>query len=56
VKRLALVGLVAVMAGCSWRGEPKQPIDAAYHACKQTCKGTCAADGTCLPPIVEDGK
>lgn len=40
------------LSGCGWKGEPKVPIDAAYAECRRTCKGTCTADGQCLPPVL----
>jgi hypothetical protein len=66
MKRLALVGLVVLMAGCSWKGSPKVPVGQDYSTCMKACPpgGACVAKGKsweCLPPAVpvvpaEDGE
>lgn len=53
VHTFLLAYLWSTLAGCGWKGAPKVPIDPAYAACKQTCEGTCTADGECLPPVIQ---
>jgi hypothetical protein len=51
------VAVLAVLAGCSWKGSPKVPIEVGYSECVQKCPShTCAPKGDAWECLPEAGK